>query len=60
MMLEWLMREVRVARTADIQRAALFLEWARDVRSGCAKQRGKARAAQMGGWRKKVDEDIRW
>ena len=60
LVLEWLMREIRASRTADLQRAALFLEWARDVRKGCSKQRGKARAEQMGAWRKRVDDDIRW
>ena len=57
---EWLMREIRMAKTADLQRAAAFLEWARGIRKGCAKQRGGARVAQSNAWRKRVDEDVRW
>ena len=60
LVLEWLNREIRQAKTADLQRAAAFLEWARDVRKGCAKQRGGARVAQANVWRKRVDEDVRW
>ena len=43
-----LLRAVARATTGDIQRAAMFLEWAREVRAGCTKQRGKARNRQMG------------
>ena len=60
LVLEWLQREVRLAKTADLQRAAAFLEWARQVRKGCAKQRGGARVAQSNAWRKRVDKDVRW
>lgn len=60
LMLEWLQQEVRMAKTADLQRAAAFLEWARQIRKGCAKQRGGARVAQANAWRKWVDEDVRW
>jgi len=60
LVLEWLNREIRAARTADLQRAAAFLEWARAIRKGCAKQRGGARVAQANAWRKKVDDDVRW
>jgi hypothetical protein len=42
-----LLRAVARATTADLQRAAMFLEWAWDVRAGCTKQRGKARKRQM-------------
>ena len=58
--LEWLYREIRAAKTADLQRAAAFLEWARGIRKGCAKQRGGARVAQANAWRKGVDQDVRW
>ena len=54
------MREIRAAKTADLQRAAAFLEWARDVRKGCSKQRSGARVAQSNAWRKQVDDDVRW
>ena len=60
LVMEWLQREIRAAKTADLQRAAAFLEWARQIRKGCSKQRGGARVAQSNAWRKKVDEDIRW
>jgi hypothetical protein len=60
MMLEWLYREIRLAKTADLQRAAAFLEWARGIRKGCSKQRGGARVAQANAWRKRVDGDLRW
>jgi len=49
-----------MARTADLQRAAAFLEWARGIRKGCSKQRGGARVAQSNAWRKRVDSDVRW
>ncbi len=58
--MEWLQREIRLAKTADLQRAANFLEGARGIRAGCSKQRSGARRAQSNAWRKKVDEDIRW
>lgn len=56
----WLMQEIRQAKTADLHRAAAFLEWARDVRKGCTKQRSSARVAQSNAWRKELDEDVRW
>jgi hypothetical protein len=55
-----LMREVRQAKTADLHRAAAFLEWARGIRKGCSRQRSGARTAQSNAWRKKVDDDVRW
>lgn len=58
--LEWLHKEIRMARTADLQRAAAFLEWARDIRKGCSRQRGGARVSQSNAWRKRVDKDLRW
>jgi hypothetical protein len=60
LVMEWLMREIRAAKTADLHRAAAFLEWARGIRKGCTKQRSSARAAQSNAWRKDVDEDVRW
>jgi hypothetical protein len=60
LVLDWLNREIRAARTADLQRAAAFLEWARAIRKGCSKQRGGARVAQSNAWRKNVDDDVRW
>jgi hypothetical protein len=43
-----------------LQRAAMFLEWAWDVRRGCSRQRAGARKAQGQAWKKTVDEDVRW
>jgi hypothetical protein len=51
---------IQRANTADLQRAAMFLEWAWDVRKGCAKQRGAARRSQAWAWKKNVDTDVRW
>lgn len=39
-------KAVARATTADLQRAAQFLEWAYQVRKGCAQQRAGARRAQ--------------
>lgn len=50
---------IQRANTADLQRAAMFLEWAWDVRKGCAKQRGSARRAQSNARQKQVDGDVR-
>ena len=59
-MVDWLRQEMRLATVADLQRAAQFLEFAREVRKGCDKQRGKARRAQSQGWRKHIDPALRW
>lgn len=55
-----LQQAVNKSTTADLQRAAQLLEFAYDVRKGCAKQRAGARRAQSQAWKKGVDEDIRW
>lgn len=59
-MVRWLNDEIRLATTADLQRAAAFLEFARQVRRGADKQRGRARQAQADAWRKHVDMPARW
>jgi hypothetical protein len=56
----WLQDEIRRASLADLQRAAAFLEFAREVRGGCAKQRSRARKAQSNAWRRYADDPIRW
>jgi len=56
----YLQYEIARATTADLQRAAEFLERAREIRSGCRKQRTKARKRQETGWRKHVDDPGRW
>jgi len=58
--LEWLAMEIRVAKTADLQRMAEFLEFARDVRAGSAKQRKASRKTQARAWKKDLDQDVRW
>jgi hypothetical protein len=60
LVLQWLYDEIKRAKTADLHRAAAFLEWAWKIRKGCSKQRIGARMAQANGWRKKVDAPVRW
>lgn len=59
-MLRYLRYEISRATTADLQRAAEFLEGARHIRWGCRKQRGESRESQAQGWRKHVDDSIAW
>lgn len=59
-MVAWLQDEMRQATVADLQRAAEFLEFAREVRRGCAKQRSGTRRAQSNAWRKYADDPLRW
>ena len=58
--LERLYAAVRRARTADLQRAAMFLEWAYEVRLGSKRNRASARQAQATAWKKNVDAPARW
>lgn len=59
-MLDYLRYEIGRAKTADLQRAAEFLEGARLVREGCTRQRRESRESQAQGWRKHVDDSITW
>ena len=59
-MLRYLRYEISRATTADLQRAAEFLEDARHIRRGCTKQRRESRESQAQGWRKHVDDSIAW
>ena len=59
-MLRYLRYEISRATTADLQRAAEFLEGARNIRAGCTKQRRESRKSQAQGWRKHVDDSINW
>lgn len=59
-MLRYLQYEIKRATTADLQRAAEFLEGAREIRKGCAKQRSESRKSQAQGWRKYVDDSVTW
>ena len=58
--LERLYAAVRRAKTADLQRAAMFLEWAFEVRAGSKRNRAVARQAQATAWQKNVDAPVRW
>lgn len=58
--LERLNRAIQHAMTADLQRAAMFLEGARRVRQGSRSQRSNSRKAQATAWKKKVDDSITW
>jgi len=58
--MERLNQAIRTATTADLQRAAMFLERAREVRAGCTNQRAQARRAQATAWKKKVDDSVLW
>lgn len=59
-MVAWLKDEMRRATVADLQRAASFLQFAREVRHGSHKQRTRARQMQRDGWRKYVDDPLMW
>jgi hypothetical protein len=58
--MERLYAAIRRATTADLQRAAMFLEWAYEVRLGSKRQRAAARQAQATAWKSKVDQPARW
>ena len=58
--LERLHQAIRTATTADRERAAMFLEGARQVRSGCKVQRSNSRKAQATAWKKDVDDSLTW
>ena len=55
-----LQKAIALSTTADLQRAAMFLERAREVRGGNRTQRTSARQAQATAWKKKVDNSITW
>lgn len=59
-MVAWLRDEMRLATVADLQRAASFLQFAREVRRGSTKKRTLARQMQQNGWRKHVDSPLMW
>ncbi len=58
--MRYLKYEIARATTADLQRAAEFLEGAREIRLGCRQQRSESRKSQAQGWRKHVDNSIAW
>ena len=51
---------ISLSTTGDLQRAAMFLEGAREVRNGSRTQRSNARQAQATAWKKKVDNSVTW
>ena len=51
--MERLTKAIQLATTADLQRAAMFLEGAREVRQAFRRQRSNARSAQATAWKKK-------
>ncbi len=58
--MERLNKAIQTATTGDLQRAAMFLERAREVRAGCTKQRARSRRTQATAWRKKADSPLVW
>jgi|TARA_R100000081_G_scaffold40613_1_gene19003 hypothetical protein len=60
LILERLSEAIKLATTADLQRAAMFLEGAREVRAGSKRQRAYSRQQQATSWKKNVDSSILW
>tara|TARA_B100001094_G_C17694092_1_gene559451 strand:+ start:228 stop:437 length:210 start_codon:yes stop_codon:yes gene_type:complete len=58
--LKRLYQAIPTATTADLQRAAMFLERAKEVRSGSKSQRSSSRKAQANAWKKNVDNSVTW
>tara|TARA_R100000458_G_C8045014_1_gene94690 strand:- start:40 stop:249 length:210 start_codon:yes stop_codon:yes gene_type:complete len=58
--MERLNKEIIKAQTSDLQRAADFLEGAREVRAGSKKQRRLSREAHRESYLRKVDRPISW
>ncbi len=50
LILTWLTTEITQASTGDLQRAAQFLAFAREVRRGKGRSRGQGRARQNHAW----------
>lgn len=58
--MERLYKEITLASTGDLHRAADFLKFARDVRAGSKKQRRISRQRQATTWEKEVDTPCTW
>jgi len=58
--MEMLNKEIVRATTGDLQRAANFLEGAREIRAGCSKNRAASRKAHKTSNDKKTDKPLRW
>ena len=60
LIMDRLHKAIQRSTTGDLQRAAMFLERAREVRAGSRNQRTSARQSQATAWKKKVDNSITW
>jgi hypothetical protein len=60
LILERLYKAMNLSTTADLQRAAMFLERAQEIRNGCRNQRNTSRSNQRTAWKKRVDGSITW
>jgi len=60
LIMDRLKKAISRSTTGDLQRAAMFLERAREVRAGSRNQRTSARQSQATAWKKKVDNSITW
>lgn len=60
LIMDRLKKAISLSTTGDLQRAAIFLERAREVRAGSRNQRTIARQSQATAWKKKVDNSITW
>jgi len=60
LIMDRLKKAISRSTTGDLQRAAMFLERAREVRAGSRNQRTIARQSQATAWKKKVDNSITW
>jgi len=60
LIMDRLTKAISRSTTGDLQRAAMFLERAREVRAGSRNQRTNARQSQATAWKKKVDHSITW
>ncbi len=58
--MEELNKEIRLAMTADLHRAAHFLKGAREVRAGSKKQRRISRERQATAYQRKDDRPCTW
>tara|TARA_R100000781_G_scaffold111463_1_gene77901 strand:+ start:3195 stop:3407 length:213 start_codon:yes stop_codon:yes gene_type:complete len=58
--MEELNKEICLAMTADLQRAANFLKGAREVRAGSKKQRRISRERQATAYKRKDDRPCTW
>ena len=58
--MEELNKEIRMAMTADLQRATGFLKGAREIRAGSKKQRRISRERQATAYQRKGDRPCKW